>query len=264
MVAFQKPEEIMTSHTPTYLSMENGDRIAYHHIHGSSPGILFLNGFRSEMSNTKKGAALEKYCESVGRGFIRFDYRGHGLSTGKFLELTVGDWIQDALAVLDFTESGPFILVGSSMGAWIALHVALARPTRVCGICGIAAAPDFTEDLCKNLSPRSYASLPSQGVVHLQCNYSLNPYPISWKLIDGSRPWLILNKKDPIPIKCPVTLIHGQHDKEISWKQSLMLAQALETDDVTITLIKNGDHRLSKPQNVSQLIAVIENMVSKV
>lgn len=261
MVAFKDSVEDATS--PNYLSLDNGDRIAYRHIEGQSPGILFLNGFRSEMSNTKKITALEQYCKSAGREFICFDYRGHGLSSGKFVELTVGDWIQDALSVLDKIETGPFVLVGSSMGAWISLHVAIARPIRVCGIVGVAAAPDFTEDLCKNLSPRTYARLPTLGVVNLDCNYSPQSYPVSWKLIDGSRPWLILNRRDPLPIKCPVTFIHGQRDSEISWKQSLTLAQLVETDDVTITLIKNGDHRLSKPQHLSQVVTAAQRMVSK-
>lgn len=214
-----------------YLKLSNGDRIAHHVTQGSvSPGITCLNGFRSNM-NGHKALALEQYCQETNRSFLRFDYRGHGESSGDFHDLTMTDWIQDSLQVLDMLTEGPQILVGSSMGAWIAVHVALSRPERIVGIVGIAAAPDFTQDIYNNLTQKERHELHDSGVIYQPSLYSDEPYPITRKLLEDAQQYLLLNSKSSIPIKCPVSLLHGQSDTDISWIKSMELANLLESPD---------------------------------
>ena len=197
--------------------------------------------------------------------FPRFDYRGHGESSGDFLELTLTDWIHDTCQVLDRVAQSPrVILVGSSMGVWIAMHVALACPKRVVGIVGMGAAPDFTQDLFNKLSPTDKQMLQQQGVLYRASQYSDRPYPITKRLIeDGSR-WMLLNDNmASIPVTCPVHLFHGKKDADVPWQRSMALAERLETLDVVVTLIKNGDHRLSEPSDLMHMISGLISMVTK-
>ncbi len=246
---------------PRYLELANGQRIAYYSTDGSiSPGIVFLNGFRSEMAG-RKAMAMERHCQQMNRPFVRFDYRGHGRSSGEFMELTLSDWIQDTLKVLDTLTSGPQILVGSSMGAWIALHVALQRSNRVTGIVGIAAAPDFTRDIYSELSGADKHDLKTTEVFYRPSQYSDEPYPITSKLMEDAQQWCLLNKTS-IPIKCPIHLIHGQKDKDVSFQKSETLAKLLDgpSSNVQVTLRKDGDHRLSKSNDLEYITSVVEGI----
>ena len=215
------------------------------------PGVIFLGGFMSDMSGTK-ATALEAWARQQGRDFVRFDYRGHGASSGRFDGATIGDWAGDAVAVLDVLTEGPQILVGSSMGGWIMLLAALARPERVAGLIGIAAAPDFTEDLIwARATPDQRRALEEVGYIDNPSAYSETPYRITFRLIEEGRDHLLLGK--PVPLHCPVRLIHGMEDIDVPWQTSLRLADALESRDVEVTLVKNAAHRLSEPQDLERL-----------
>lgn len=210
------------------------------------------------MTGTKV-MALEAACASAGRAFTRFDYFGHGASSGAFTDGTIGRWSEDAIAVLDELTEGPQVLVGSSMGGWIMLLVALARPGRVCGLVGIAAAPDFTEDLMWDRMDHSIrAALARDGVYHEPSQYDEEPTAITLRLIEEGRDHLVL--RSPIPLHCPVRLIHGLEDPDVPWDTSMRLSRVLESPDVTLTLVKDAVHRLSEPRDIARLIATVEEV----
>ena len=241
--------------------------IAYHHTPGAdpeglAPGVLFLGGFMSDMTGTK-ATALESWCVGEGLSFTRFDYQGHGASSGRFDEGTIGLWAEDALAVLDRVTAGPQILVGSSMGGWMMLLTALRRPERVAGLVGIAPAPDFTEDLMWDLfdEPVRRAILET-GRWLRPSDYGPEPQPITRALIEDGRNHLLL--RGPIAFDKPVRLLHGLRDPDVPWQVSLKLAEALTTDDVRVTLIKDGDHRLSRPQDIALLCRTVGELVREI
>lgn len=243
---------------PKLLGRPGGAAIAFHTTQGRSPGVVFLGGFRSDMTGTK-ALALEAACKGAGRAFTRFDYFAHGASSGAFTEGTIGRWSEDAIAVLDELTEGPQVLVGSSMGGWIMLLAALARPGRVHALVGIAAAPDFTEDLMwDRMDERVKATLQKDGVYFEPSEYDEEPYPITLRLIEEGRGHLLL--RSPIPLRCPVRLIHGLEDPDVPWDQSLRLARALEGPDVTVTLVKDAVHRLAEPRDIARLIATVEEL----
>lgn len=219
------------------------------------PGIIFLGGFRSDMTGIK-ATHLGDLARSRGQGFVRFDYRGHGADAAGFRDCTVGDWIDDAIAVLDRLTQGPQILVGSSMGGWIMQHVALARPDRVAGLVGIASASDFTERLMWPKIPEDYrARLAADGFITVPSLYDPAGYVITAKLIEEGRRHLLL--PGPIGLRCPVRLLHGTADPDVPWQLSVELADALESSDVVVTLIKDGDHRLSQPDQLARIDAAV-------
>ncbi len=243
---------------PKILTRPDGATIAFHTTQGRSPGVVFLGGFRSDMTGTK-ATALETACKGAGRAFTRFDYFGHGASSGAFTDGTIGRWSKDAIAVLDELTKGPQVLVGSSMGGWIMLLAALARPGRVHALVGIAAAPDFTEDLMWDVYREPVkAALQKDGIQHEPSEYDEEPYPITMRLIEEGRDHLLL--RSPIPLQCPVRLIHGLEDPDVPWEQSLRLARALESPDVTVTLVKDAGHRLSEPRDIARLTATVEEV----
>lgn len=206
-----------------------------------------------------KAMALEAACKDSGRAFTRFDYFGHGASSGVFTEGTIGRWSEDAIAVLDELTEGPQVLVGSSMGGWIMLLAALARPDRVHALVGVAAAPDFTEDLMWEVMDSSIrATIERDGVYQEPSAYDEEPTPITMRLIEEGRRHLLL--RAPVPLKCPVRLIHGLEDPDVPWELSLRLAHALESADVTVTLVKDAGHRLSEPGDIARLIAAVEEV----
>lgn len=220
------------------------------------PGVVFLGGFMSDMSGTK-AVALEAWARRRGRAFLRFDYRGHGASSGRFEDGTIGEWAGDAVAVLDALTEGPQILVGSSMGGWIMLLAALARPQRVAALVGIAAAPDFTEDLIwARAAPEQRRAIEGVGYIDSPSAYSGNPYRITRRLIEEGRDHLLLAR--PIPLTCPVRLIHGLEDVDVPWQTSLRLAAALTSSDVEVTLVKGAAHRLSEPGDIARLERAVE------
>ncbi len=248
----------MTTLAPQYLDAPDGATIAYHSLAGKSPGVIFCGGFHSDMTGTK-ATALDAACRRNGRAYVRFDYLGHGDSSGDFADGTIGRWRDDALAVLDSVAQGPQILVGSSMGGWIAVLAALARPDRIAGLVGVAAAPDFTEDLMWQRFPQEIRDqIMTQGTYFRPSAYDDGPYPITRRLIEEGRNHLVL--REPIALDLPVRLIHGMADLDVPWQQSLNLAEALTGSDVILELVKHGDHRLSKPDDLARLVATIEDL----
>jgi len=245
---------------PEFLDCPNGARIAYHRTEGALPGMVFLGGFMSDMGGTK-AVALENHCRGAGQAFLRFDYRGHGESSGAFIDGCIGDWAQDAIAAIDTLTAGPQILVGSSMGGWIMLLAALARPQRTAGLIGLAAAPDFTEALMwQHYPPEIRETIERDGVYFAPTEYGDTPYAITRKLIDDGRNHLLLER--PIAIHCPVHLIHGQKDPDVPWEHALMIADRLLSEHVTITLIKDGDHRLSREEDLTKICQAVDAMAA--
>lgn len=243
----------------SYLPAIDGSRIAYHRLTGKRPGIIFCGGFKSDMEGTK-ALYLEALCAAEQRSFLRFDYFAHGKSDGAFTLGTIGHWLNDTLTVLDALTEGPQIIVGSSMGGWIMLLAALARRERIHGLVGIAAAPDFTERLMWKLwSDEIRQSLLRDGIYLEPSAYSADPYPITLKLIEEGRNHLLLDQ--PIQLNCPVRLLQGMADEDVPWSHALILTEALGHKDVTLTLIKDGDHRLSRPQDLALLKNTIKGLL---
>jgi pimeloyl-ACP methyl ester carboxylesterase len=218
---------------------------------------VFLGGYASDMTGIK-ATYLEDWCLARGRAFVRFDYRGHGRSSGRLVDGTIGGWRDDALTILRECATGPLLLVGSSMGAWIMLLAALAIPERVHGLVGVAAAPDFTEDLLWNrLGAEARAALRRDGVVHRPSSYG-EPLPFTWRLVEDGRRHLVL--RAPIALPCPVRLLHGIADEDVPWETSRRLAEAVSSQDVALTLVKNGGHRLSEPHELGLLGAAVQSL----
>jgi pimeloyl-ACP methyl ester carboxylesterase len=241
------------------LTLPDGTRIAYRRLAARAgderAGIVFLSGFASDMTGTK-GTALAGWAETRGQALLRFDYSGHGHSSGAFRDGTIGRWTADALAAIDRLTAGPLILVGSSMGGWIMLLVALARPNRIAGLVGIAAAPDFTEDLMWGaMSAETRERLRADGVIRQPSQYQDAPLEISRALIEDGRQHLLLRGR--IAIRRPVRLLHGIADPDVPWQTSMRLAERIAGEDVTITLIKDGDHRLSREEDLRRMFAAI-------
>jgi pimeloyl-ACP methyl ester carboxylesterase len=235
------------------LDLAGGRRLAFVHHPGRSPCILFCGGFKSDMTGSKV-LSLEKAFVEEGRAFARFDYTGHGRSSGVFEDGTISAWRDDAIAIIDHATEGPLILVGSSMGGWMMVLAALARPERVKGLVGIASAPDFTEDLLwSQATPDQRDVLMREGRWEEPSAYSEAPYVYTRALIEDGRENLVLHA--PIPFAGPVHLLHGQADPDVPWQTSLRLADALQSEDVTVELIKSGDHRLSKPHELARILS---------
>jgi len=245
--------------TPRSLTSDGGATIAYRQRRGRAPGIMFLGGFMSDMTGTK-AEALDRFCAGRDQAYLRFDYFGHGASSGDFKDGTIGRWKGDALAALDQLTQGPQILVGSSLGGWIMLLVALARPERVKALVGIAAAPDATEDLMwAELSETARETMMRDGLVRQPSQYSSEDYVLTRQLIEEGRRHLVL--RAPIAIDCPVRLLHGMRDPDVPWRTSLTLAERLTGADVRVTLVKEGDHRLSNEADLGLLTQTIETLL---
>jgi len=232
--------------------------IAYHRSAGRAPGVVFMGGFRSDMTGSK-ALALEAFCRARGQAFLRFDYSGHGQSEGAFTDGTIASWLDDSLDAFDQLTEGGQIVVGSSMGGWIALLVALARPDRTAGLVGIAAAPDFTEELMwRNMAPPVRQALLRHGVIWRPSAYGDGPYAITRALIDEGRRHLLLG--GPIAIHCPVRLIHGRQDPDVPWQTAERLAEKLESKDVKVILVEQGGHRLSDPADIELIQAQVAEL----
>jgi pimeloyl-ACP methyl ester carboxylesterase len=242
---------------PNFLAREDGTRIAYHHTPGGAPGVIFCGGFMSDMTGTK-ALALEEACQKSSRSYTRFDYRGHGQSGAAFESGTIGLWAGDAQAVLDKVTQGPQIIVGSSMGGWIMLLLARARPARIAGLIGIAPAPDFVLRMWDQFSDEIKATLKRDGVYYAPSEYSEEPYAITLQLIEDGRQHLVL--QEPLSVDYPVRILHGMVDPDVPWRQSLTIVERLQGDDIVVTFSKNGDHRLSKPDDIARLIGAVETL----
>ena len=245
---------------PSILARPSGATIAYHHLSGKGPGVIFCTGFKSDMTGGK-ALALETWCRTEAREFTRFDYQGHGASSGRFEDGTIGQWREDALAVLDEVTSGPQVVVGSSMGGWIACLMAVARPERIRAIVGIASAVDFTQALLwPRLDSDARRQIEQEGVWLRPSVYDDGPYPITKTLIEDGKNHLLM--PGPIAFKGPVRLIHGMQDDAVPWEHSLRIADAMESEDVEIALVKDGEHRLSRDADLARLISAVANVVN--
>lgn len=238
-----------------FLARPDGLRLAVSHRQGAEPTIVFLPGYMSDMQGSK-AVALDQWAQARGQAMLRLDYAGCGKSEGAFADGTLTRWRDDVLHVVDTLTSGPLLLVGSSMGGWLMLLVALARPARIAALVGIAAAPDFTE---WGFTEAEKARLAADGRIEEPSAYSGEPYLTTlgfWQ--DGQANRLL---EGEIPLDCPVRLLHGQADADVPWDMSLRLAAALRSADVQAILVKDGDHRLSRAQDIALLVATVERLL---
>lgn len=237
----------------------DGAALAWRRIEGEGPVVVWLGGFHSDMTGTK-AQALADWAAGRGHGFLRFDYFGHGESDGDFARGTISRWRGDVLAMLDAFAPGRTILVGSSMGGWLACLAALARPDRIAGLALIAPAADFTDALLRpSLPPEALERMARDGVWTRPSAYDGDGYPIAAALLEDGARWSILGA--PVPITAPVRILQGGADPDVPWRHALELGQAIAGDDVIFTLVKDGDHRLSRPQDLARLVAVVDELV---
>ncbi len=242
-----------------FIPTPEGRRIATISQEGASPRVIFLCGHRSDMRGVK-AAHLAQWASARGQAYTRFDYSGHGESGGVFEEGTIGSWLEDALAVIDAT-SGPLILAGSSMGGWIGLLAALKRPERVVGFLGIAAAPDFTEALIwDKLTDQQQKQLVRKGFLDLPSRYEDTPLRITVPFLEESSEHFLLDKPS-IPLRCPVTLLHGLNDLEVPFEFSMALNEKIESKRVSTKLIPDGDHRLSSEKHLGIIVSALEKLL---
>lgn len=245
------------------LHLPDGTAIACHRSSGKAPGVIFMGGFMSDMTGTK-AMTLEGWCHTQGQAFLRFDYSGHGASSGRFEDGTIGRWAAEAIAVLDRLTEGPQILVGSSMGAWLMLLAALARPERVAGLLGVACAADFIDNMIwQALDGPARERLEQEGVIYVPSDYDEMPCPITLRLIEEARRHNLLDR-DALPIHCPVRLLHGMQDASVPWRNSLRVAERVASDDVHIVLVKDGEHRMSRDQDLAMLTSMLAELIAHV
>ena len=258
----------MADESLSRLDVGTGDAvrtIAVRTSSGRSPGIFWLGGFKSDMRGTKADA-LAAHARASGHACVRFDYSGHGESGGPFEAGTISRWLEEALAVFEGVARGPQIVIGSSMGGWIALLLARAlalkgkeREAKMAGLALIAPAPDFTEALMwANMSPEVRREIEEKGAWLRPSDYGDGPYPITRALIEDGRKHLLLDR--PIEIGCPVRILQGVLDPDVPWRHALKLVSCLAQDDVVLTLVKDGDHRLSRPEDIERLIRVVDEL----
>ncbi len=248
----------MDTNTPHFHLLEDGTRLAYRKRDGTSPTIVFLSGFMSDMEGSK-ATFLDEWCHANNYGFLRFDYFGHGASDGDFAKGTISGWLDNVLTMIDAHTHGPLILIGSSMGGWLMLQAARLRQERLAGLIGIAAAPDFTRELMwERFDDAQRKTITERGVLHIPSDYDA-PYPITRALIeDGDSQRFFVHP--PLDILCPVALLHGMQDADVPWNYALRIAEHVVHDQVQIHLIKDGDHRLSRPQDLQLLVQTIKTM----
>lgn len=249
----------------------NGAKIAHHLSPGTDPakpvGVVFLGGFCSDMGGTK-AVALENWCQNEGRQFLRFDYTGHGQSSGEFQDGTISQWVDDTVFAVESLTTGPLILVGSSMGGWImllaALKIGAKDNERIKGLLGLAAAPDFTEDFAnRELTPEQLAKLERDGKIEIEnCYEPDDPYIITKALMDDGRKNILLGSE--IKITVPIRLIQGMKDQDVPWKTALRIKEMVSSSDVEIQLIKNGDHRLSEPNDLKRMLVTLESLLQQI
>ncbi|MEM7597510.1 MAG: alpha/beta hydrolase [Pseudomonadota bacterium] len=244
-----------------FLEGPNGRRLAYVRTDGRGPGIVFLGGFKSDMEGTK-ALYLEEWAQSTGRAVLRFDYSGHGRSSEAFTDGAIGDWAEDALAVLAALTDGPQILVGSSMGGWISLLVARTVPERVAGLVTIAAAPDFTEDsMWAGFDDSQRSALNTDGQVALPSDYE-EPYIITKRLIDDGRANLVL--RDDLKLPFPVRSLQGTADADVDMSVALRLLDHAQSPDMRLTLVDGADHRFSDPECLSMITDAVEEVLTRI
>lgn len=241
------------------LTRDGHTAIAYDSFPGKQPTVVFLHGFRSDRKGGK-AMAVDAFCRDRGQACLRLDVSGHGESGGAFEDGCIGDWATDVVDAIDHLTQGPLVLVGSSMGGWLMLLAALQRRQRVAGLLGLAAAPDFTEELIyQAFTGEQKQALLREGRVMIDESDGLPPCPVTRRLIEDGRNQLLLHS--PINLTCPVRLIHGQRDTEVPWSTALRLAEQLNSEDVRVTLVKNAGHRLSEPADLDLMLSVLEDLL---
>ncbi|MGE0408884.1 MAG: alpha/beta fold hydrolase [Amphiplicatus sp.] len=240
-----------------FIDGPNG-RLAWRRVGGTAPGVFWLSGFRSTMTGTK-ASFLADWAAGTGRAYVRFDYSGHGASEGRFEDGSISAWTADALAAFDALTEGPQILVGSSMGGWVAALLALRRAARTAGAVFIAPAPDFTEELVwKELSAAQRQTLMDAGRIEIPSPYFEEPNLFTRTMIEDGRRNLVLG--GPVAIAAPVRILQGMADKDVPWSHAARFAALLAADDLTLTLVKKGDHSLSAPADLARLARAIEEV----
>jgi pimeloyl-ACP methyl ester carboxylesterase len=255
-----------TGQQPTFIEVGQADearRIAVRARGGGSPGLFWLGGFKSDMQGTK-ALALDAWAGMRNRACVRFDYSGHGESGGDFAGGTIGRWLEESTAVFEQFCAGPQVVIGSSMGGWMALLLAReiarrqASRASLAGLVLIAPAPDFTEELMwKGFSPEVRHQIETTGLWLRPSEYG-DPYPITRQLIEEGRKHLLLGSA--IEVGCPVRILQGAKDPDVPWRHAFALAHRLPADDVVLTMIQDGDHRLSRPQDIARIIAAVAEM----
>lgn len=247
------------------LARADGASIAYRRVaappcDNPSPTVIFLHGLMSDMMGGK-AVQLAEHAAARGFPFLRFDTFGHGESSGAFTDGTIGRWRDDALAAIDQLTQGPLVLVGSSMGGWVALLAALARPERVKALLLIAPAPDFTENaMWAGMTDAEKTALARDGIVHLR--EGDRTYPVSRALIEDGRAHLLL--RDAIRFSGPVRILQGMRDESVDWRTALSLSDRLQAADVALTLVKDGDHRLSRPQDLARMTRELDSLMGEI
>ena len=243
-----------------YFESPQGRRLAYEKTEGRGPGIVFLSGLKSDMEGTK-AVHLEAWARAQGRAFLRFDYSGHGVSSGAFTDGSIGDWAEDAHAVIEAITDGPQVLVGSSMGGWISLILATQLKEKIAAIVGIAAAPDFTEDgFWAGFSAAQRAELMEKGQISLPSEYD-EPYIITRRLIEDGRNQLVLRK--PLAFPCPVRFLQGDADTSVSLDVALRLLDHAEGEDIRLTIVKGADHRFSSPECLLLVEKTVDEVIER-
>ncbi len=245
--------------TNEMLDLPDGRSLAYRRQRGRGPGVVFLGGFRSDMTGTK-AEHLARWCAAEDRAFLRFDYTGHGASSGAFEDGAIGDWARDAADALEALTEGPQVLVGSSMGGWISLLLARRMPHRVRALIGIAAAPDFTEDsMWANFDTDQRAALEAEGRVVVPSDYGDEPYAITHRLIEDGRDQLVL--RDPLALPFPARLLQGTADTDVDPSVALRLLGHADCADMRLTLVKDADHRFSTPENLALITRTLADLL---
>lgn len=245
---------------PEFLNMPGDRQIAYHKTQKTDsesafPGIVFLGGFKSDMEGTK-ALALEAWAKSVGRAFLRFDYTGHGQSSGAFTDGCIGDWARDAEDAISALTDGPQILVGSSMGGWISLLLAKRKVKSVVGLVGIAAAPDFTRRMWADMDAAAREEMQATGQWSRPSEYSEDPYIITEKLLNDGEQNLVM--ASPLVVDFPVHLLQGTADEDVPVEVAMGILGHVEGPDIRVTLVKGADHRFSEPREIALLIKTVE------
>lgn len=238
--------------TVEYLGRPGKPKLAYVYSPPTEEGhayplVMFCGGYRSDMTGTK-ATYFEQQCQARGQGYVRFDYSGHGASEGRFEDGTIGDWASDALAVFDHFAKEPIVLVGSSMGGWIVLLLAQERPELIKGLIGIAAAPDFTEDIYARLTDEQKNNLEAQGYAEVPNDYSDEPYVFTKDFYEEAKNHLLLNKEKSVPF--PMRLIQGRQDKDVVWQTATKIQKVFGASETDIIFIEDGGHQLSRPEDL--------------
>ena len=246
---------------PLILSRDGGATIAYREMTGKTPTVIYCGGYHSDMTGSK-AVALSAWCRDFGHAYIRFDYQGHGVSSGEFTDGSIGLWRDDALSILDQTTTGPVVLVGSSMGAWIALLIALKRPDRISGMVLLAPAVDFTIELMWNKFDTDIRNaIENKGFWNRPSEFEDEAYPITLKLIEESRAHLLLHA--PIAFPGPVHILYGLADEVVPLDHVMRTVEAIASSALTVTLVKGGDHRLSQDADMARMTRAVGDVISQ-